>query len=283
MPIENDPAFLRSGKMLFTQKRTLGKTGLRVGPLGLAAGYGAPTRAIEEAFEKGCNYFYWGSMRKPGMAEAIRNICGQGKRDEIVLVLQSYSRSACLMQAFVEKGLRSLGLDHAEILVLGWRDKIPAQKLLDKAIQIKEKGLVRFLGISGHNRKLFPELAKLGIFDLFQVRYNAAHRGAEKEIFALLPPENKPGIVTYTATRWGKLLDPKLTPAGEKTPSASDCYRFVLGHPAVDVCVCGPKNEAQMKEALRTLELGPLNAEEIARMIRIGDHVRAHTIFFEKK
>ena len=269
--------------MLFTQKRTLGQTGLRVGPLGLAAGYGAPTRAIEEAFEKGCNYFYWGSMRKPGMATAIRNICGQGKRDEIVLVLQSYSRSAWLMQTFVEKGLRSLGLDHAEILVLGWRDKIPAQKLLDKAIQIKEKGLVRFLGISGHNRKLFPELAKLGIFDLFQVRYNAAHRGAEKEIFSLLPPDNKPGIVTYTATRWGKLLDPKKMPPAEKTPAAADCYRFVLTHPAVDVCVCGPKNEEQMKGALRTLELGPLNPDEMARMNRIGDHVRAHTMFFEKK
>jgi aryl-alcohol dehydrogenase-like predicted oxidoreductase len=269
--------------MDFTQKRILGKTGLKVGPLGLAAGYGAPTRAVEEAFEKGCNYFYWGSMRKPGMAEAIRNICSQGKRDEIVLALQSYSRSAWLMQMFVERGLKALGLDHAEILVLGWHDKMPAQRLLDKALVLKEKGLVRFLGISGHNRKLFPDLAKLGIFDLFQVRYNAAHRGAEKEIFPLLPVENKPGVVIYTATRWGKLLDPRLTPPGEQTPAAADCYRFVLTHPAVDVCVCGPKNEEQMKEALRTLELGPLNPEEMARMTRIGDHVRAHTMFFEKK
>jgi predicted aldo/keto reductase-like oxidoreductase len=240
--------------MSFDQKRVLGKTGLRVGSLGLAAGYGAPTKAIEEAFEKGCNYFYWGSKRHNGMAEAIRNLCGQGKRDEIVLVLQSYSRSAWLMQAFLEKGLKSVGMDHADILVLGWHDKMPARRLLDKAVQIKEKGLVRFLGISGHNRKLFPELAKLGIFDLFQVRYNAAHRGAEKEIFPLLPAEHRPGIVTYTATRWGKLLDPKKMPPDENPPKASDCYRFVLTNPNVDVCVCGPRNEEQMKEALRTLE-----------------------------
>ncbi|RPI73408.1 MAG: hypothetical protein EHM45_20820 [Desulfobacteraceae bacterium] len=105
----------------------------------------------------------------------------------------------------------------------------------------------------------------------------------KKEIFDLLPAENRPGMVTYTATRWGKLLDPKLTPVGEKTPTAADCYRFVLTNPRVDVCVCGLKNEAQMKEALYTLEHGPLNAEETARMTRIGDYVRAHTRFFEKK
>lgn len=265
--------------MSFDQKRVLGKTGLRVGSLGLAAGYGAPTKAIEEAFEKGCNYFYWGSKRHNGMAEAIRNLCGQGKRDEIVLVLQSYSRSAWLMQAFLEKGLKSVGMDHADILVLGWHDKMPARRLLDKAVQIKEKGLVRFLGISGHNRKLFPELAKLGIFDLFQVRYNAAHRGAEKEIFPLLPAEHRPGIVTYTATRWGQLLKPKKMPAGEKTPRASDCYRFVLSNPAVDVCMAGPKNREEMREAFATLERGPLNEEEMAWMRRVGGHVHARGWF----
>ena len=50
--------------MDFNDKRILGKTGLRVGRLGVACSYGAPTEAFEEAFERGVNYFYWGSMRK---------------------------------------------------------------------------------------------------------------------------------------------------------------------------------------------------------------------------
>ena len=33
------------------KERTLGRTGLSVGRLGLAASYGAPTEAFEEAFE----------------------------------------------------------------------------------------------------------------------------------------------------------------------------------------------------------------------------------------
>lgn len=255
----------------------LGKTGLKAGPLGVAASYGAPTSAFEEAFERGCNYFYWGSMRKDGMREAIRNICRRGKRDDLIIVIQSYSRSAFLMEAFHNRALNSLGVEQAEILILGWHNKRPARKILDRALEMKEKGLYRFLGLSGHNRTLFPKLAAENIFDLFHVRYNAAHRGAETETFPYLRGENRPGVVSYTATRWGQLLNAKKIPPKEAPPSASDCYRFVLSCPEVDLCMCGPKDTAQMREALRTLDTGPLNPEELERMRKIGDYVHAHT------
>jgi len=207
------------------------------------------------------------------MREAIKNICARGKRDELVILVQSYSRSAHLMEVFVNKALRTLGLDHVEILLLGWHNQRPGQKLIDKAMAMKEKGLFRFLALSGHNRKVFPELAREGLFDIFHIRYNAAHRGAEQETFPFLPAGDRPGLVTYTATRWGRLLNPNKMPPGEVPPSAPDCYRFSLSHPAVDVCLCGPKDEAQMKEALKTLTLGPLNKEEMERMRKIGDYL----------
>jgi hypothetical protein len=75
------------------KERILGITGLKVGPLGLAASYGAPAEAFEEAFEKGCNYFYLGSGRhRAGMQRAIRNLCGRGQRDKLVVAIQSYAR-----------------------------------------------------------------------------------------------------------------------------------------------------------------------------------------------
>lgn len=259
--------------MDFSKPTVLGRTGLKVGRLGVAASYGAPTKAFEEAFDKGCNYFYWGSKRTSNMREAIKNICAQGKRDELVILVQSYSRSSLLMESFFEKALRSLALDHVDILLMGWHNRRPAQKLIDKALAMKEKGLFRFLAVSGHNRKLFPELSRETIFDLFHVRYNAAHRGAEQETFPHLPEVGRPGIVTYTATRWGRLLNPDKMPPGEAPPSASHCYRFCLSNRAVDVCLCGPKDEAQMKEALKTLEWGPLNPEEMERIRKIGDYL----------
>jgi predicted aldo/keto reductase-like oxidoreductase len=152
--------------------------------------------------------------------------------------------------------------------------------MLDKCLDMKTKGLYRYLAISSHNRPLFPRLTQDNIFDIFHLRYNAAHRGAETEVFDQLKDQEKPGIVSYTATRWGQLLNPKKVPRGEKPLSASDCYRFVLSNPNVDVCMCGPRDRNQMQEALQSLELGPLSEDELVRVRKIGDYVHTHSTKF---
>ena len=252
----------------------LGRTNLTIGRLGVAASYGAPAKAFEEAFEKGCNYFYWGSGRKKaGMSEAIRNIRKNGKRDKLVIALQTYARNGLLTEAVFARRLKKLGLSKVEILVLGWHNKAPSEKLLERVMKMKEKGLFRYLAMSGHHRALFPKINERSLFDIFQIRYNAAHRGAEEECFPFFTGDNRPGIVSYTATRHGYLLTSKHMPPGEPPLLASDCYRFALSHPSVDVCLCGPKNVHEMQEALKTLELGPLDEKTMARVRRIGDHV----------
>jgi predicted aldo/keto reductase-like oxidoreductase len=258
----------------------LGQTGLKVGRLGVSASYGAPAEAFEEAFERGCNYFYWGSKRKSGMRRAIINICRKGKRDELVILIQSYSRSPFLMEVFFKNALKSIDMDSADVLLLGWHNRLPSQRMLDKCFEMKAKGLFRYLAISSHNRPLFPRLAQDNVFDIFHLRYNAAHRGAESEVFDQLNDPQKPGIVSYTATRWGQLLNPKKVPHGEKPLSSSDCYRFVLSNSNVDICMCGPRDRGQMQEALRSLELGPLSEDESVRVKKIGDYVHEHSARF---
>lgn len=259
--------------MDFKEKRVLGKTGLEVGPLGVSAGYGAPTSALEEAFEKGCNYFYWGSIRRSNMERAIKNICGKGERDKLVVVLQVYNRVSGMMAGSVERGLKKGGLDCADVLLLGWFNSMPSQKIIDAAQSLKDRGLVKYIAVSGHHRPAFPILAESGLFDILHVRYNAAHVGAETEIFPKLPENDRHGMVVYTATSWGKLLKPGKMPPGEKTPRGSDAYRFVLTNPNVDVCMTGPKTTEQMQEALQALERGPMSDEEMAWMRKVGDHV----------
>ena len=62
-------------------------------------------------------------------------------------------------------------------------------------------------------------------------------------------------------------------PPGEQPLTAADCYRFALSHPAVDVCMMGAKNSAQMQANLEVLESGPLEDVERERIERIGRHV----------
>ncbi len=262
--------------MTFHEPVILGRTGLKVGRLGIASGYGAPTAAIEEAFERGCNYVTWGTVikgYKPEMRQALKNIVAKGQRDRLVLAAFTYAHSNFFTERMLRRGLKSAGLDHADVLILGYFSRSVPRRLVEGALRMKEKGLVRFIGLSSHNRKLLGELGRDGAFDVLHLRYNAAHRGAETEIFPLLSADKRPGTVVFTATRWGQLLKPKKMPPGEKPPTAADCYRFVLSHPAVDVCMSGVKTIEQMRENLGLLDAGPMSEDELARMRRIGDHV----------
>lgn len=246
----------------------LGSTGLRVGRLGVAASYGIPARAVEHAFEHGVNYLYWGSRRSTAFADAIRNLRSQ--RDRLVLVIQSFSRIAALVGWSLERALRQLQMDSADVLLLGLWNKPVSTRILDAARKVQERGLVRHLALSSHRRPVLGRLVAAHAFDVFHFRYNAAHTGAETEIFPFLSEQNRPGMVSYTATSWKQLLNPRKIPEGERVPTAADCYRFVLSRPEVDVCMTGPANAAQMDEALAAVRQGPMSETELAWMRRVG-------------
>ena len=266
--------------MNFSEKVTLGRTGLEVSRLGIGSAYGVSENACRRAFDLGVNYFFWGSVRTPGMGIAVRDIA-RTNREDMVVVLECYPRSHRLIKKSMVQGLKSLKIDRADIMLLGWYDTPPGPKVLDAALKLKEEGLYTFLGISSHQRPLFPKYLADGIYDVFHVRYNAAHRGAETEIFPYLPGDNiGPGIVSFTNTRWGDLLKQKNMPAGYTVPQASDCYRFSLTHPNVHVATCGPKNDAEMETALKILETGPMDETELERMRIIGDTVHETKSFF---
>jgi len=250
----------------------LGRTGLSVTRLGIASSYGTNEAMVEEAVDRGVNYLYWGALRTKKMGRGIRNVAHR-KRDDLVIVAHTTTRSPKTLSKVVRKSLRQLGVDCLDVLLLGGHNKRPDPRLIDQVAKLKHEGLIRFSALSGHDRHLFPEIEKDKQIDIFHVRYNAAHRGAEREILDHLPPEDGPGVVSFTNTRWGSLLKSANMPPGEPPPSAADCYRFVLTHPKVHVAVCGPNRMEQLKEDLEALELGPMGEEELDRMRRLGDHV----------
>ena len=178
------------------ERAVLGRTGIEVGRLGLAASYGAPASTVEAGFENGVNYFYWGSIRRGGFGEGLRNLAAQ--RERFLLVTQSYSRMASLVGPSLERALRTLRFDYTDVLLLGlWNDRVPA-RILDACRKLRQRGLVRYLAVSTHNRPLIARLAADPEFDIFHVRYNAVHRGAESEVFPTMSMQGPPGLVSFT-------------------------------------------------------------------------------------
>ncbi len=263
--------------MDFTERVPFGRTGLMVSRIGLASGYGVPTAAIEKAFhEYGVNYFYLSFLKRGHMVRAIHNLAPKHRNELCVVLVWPVKRNLFSLQGLVERWLKKLKIEQADLVVLQDLYEPADQELVDNVHRLKDSGKVRFVGMSSHERPLFGKIARGEVkapVDFFQVRYNAVHTGAEQDIFPHLPQENRPGIVAFTATCWKKLLKPKLMPAGERPLAPTDCYRFVLSHPDVDVCVTGPANAAQMEDNLKALTAGPLDEEEMARVRRIGKHI----------
>jgi len=249
----------------------LGRTGLNVCRLGLASSYGAPASTVERAFDHGVNYFYWGSIRRSRFGDGLRALAQ--RRDRFLLVTQSYSRVASLIGPSLERALRALRFDYTDVLLLGLWNGAPPPRILDACRKLRERGLVRHLAVSTHNRPLVGRLASDARFDIFHMRYNAVHRGAEREVFPHLLVERPPGLVSFTATSWRQLLGHARIPPGEKIPTAADCYRFVLTEPAVNICMTGPANAAQFDQALEALRRGPMAEDELAWMRRVGDAI----------
>jgi hypothetical protein len=106
------------------------------------------------------------------------------------------------------------------------------------------------------------------------IRYNAAHRGAEQEVFGALG-DRKPAIISYTATRWGMLLQPVPRAGYRHGLPAGDCYRFALSHPAVDTVLCAARTPAELAEDVGAALHGPLDEPRLAELRRFGDAVHA--------
>ena len=259
--------------------RTLGRSGLQVSRLGLGSSYGVGEQHVTRAIERGVNYLYWGAMRRDGFGRAIAR-AAKRDRERLCVVVQSYARAAVALGPSVDIALRRLGLEYADVLLLGWWNAPPPRRIVDRALALRDAGKVKTIMVSCHHRPSFAAFIADPAYGALMVRYNAAHRGAETDTFphvtaALDRPDGAPGIVAYTATRWGGLVDPALVPPGEAVPRASDCYRFALSRPEVDVVLSWPRNGYELDEALAALDRGPMSEDELAWMRRVGDGVKA--------
>ncbi|MDH5478502.1 MAG: aldo/keto reductase [Nitrospinota bacterium] len=257
------------------QNRTLGRVGFDVHPLGVGASYGVGAQGIEEAFDRGVNYFYWAWSRRGGMAEGIRRISKKG-REKIFIVITSLAPSEFMIRRSVEGALRALGTDYVDGLQFYVRKDRPLSPgwQLDAALKLREEGKIRHICATGHHRPNFAAFHKEKFMDVFHVRYNAVHRGAETEVFPHLPPKGdpaRPGVVAFTVTCWRKLINASPSRIGGlAVPTAGDCYRFSMSNNNIDVTLCGAANEEQMRHALDAVDKGPMTEDEMEWMRQVG-------------
>lgn len=254
---------------------TLGKTDLRVHRLGLSATYRPGKATIHRALDEGLNYFFAFNIDTQ-MVHVLREVM-PSQRERYVLATGAYNLMFGYpnLRRTLEKRLRQFRTDYIDVfLFLGvTKEKEFPERAREELRRFREEGKVRALGMSTHDRKFAGKLASEDGLDVLMIRYNAAHRGAEEDVFPYLEAHH-PGVVSYTATRWTYLTRrPHVWPKAEPIPTPGMCYRFALSNPHVDVCMTAPSNLKQFEENLRAVREGPLCEEERVFMRRFGDVV----------
>ncbi len=259
-----------------------GPGGWPVHRLGLSTTNRPGERAIRAALDRGVNYLFGYSIDTQ-LTSLMRSI-GPAQREKLILATGGYNWivTHSPLKRALENALRRYRTDYIDVFhflgVMKPRQFPP--RIQDELAALRESGKVRAIAISCHDRPFAGQLSAQGKVDALMVRYNAAHPGAERDVFPHVA-EHKTGIVSYTATRWRRLLSrPRGWPEQDPIATAGQCYRFVLSNPHVQVALTAPSNESQLLDNLREVEQGPLPGVEMAFMRRFGAYVHDHAGWF---
>ena len=268
----------------------LGEERLTVCRLGLATRGNTHLRVedAEHALERGVNYLNW--CGKPdGLSTTVAGL-GERRKD-VVLAVQfkaSGGDEAAREFEWILKQIKSDYLDVATFYYVEsegeWEDIVGPGGAWEILARLKREGALKMIGLTSHQRKFAarwaqetdPETGQRRL-DMLMIRYNAAHRGAETDVFPVSDVLGMP-VVTFTGLRWKDLLGTTPDdPAGFAPPTASDCYRFCLVHDSVAVVLAAPGNREELEEDLAVLDdWGPLGEEAMESIRSHGDRVRKH-------
>jgi len=240
---------------------------------------------VERAIERGVNYLNW-CGHADGLSRAVARM--GSARKKIVVAAQFEARTTQDGERELTLMLEQLETDSIDVLTLyyvesesEWSEMIAPGGVWNYLAEEQKRGRVKLIGLTSHQRALAAHWAQSGKLDLLMIRYNAAHRGAEREIFPIAQQKQIP-VVTFTGLRWKALLQSTPDdPPAFVTPSARDCYRFCLSHPSVSVALMAPENRMELEENLALLDdWRETEAAERAFLADHGDRVKRHAGVF---
>jgi predicted aldo/keto reductase-like oxidoreductase len=266
--------------------RAVGKTGKSVSVVGLGTEYldEKPYPVVEEtikaALDNGVNIM---DVFMPG--EEVRKNIGKalaGQRDKVFIqghicstdANQQYdiSRELPVARKYFEDLLRFLRTDYIDFGMLFFIDSEGdfrgafESPILEYALGLKEKGVIRHLGASSHTAATAKRIVETGLVDLLLFSTNPA--------FDMLPPDDggrirldperaslyrlcesrNVGIHVMKTLGAGKLLSPAYTPLAQPL-TVGQCIHYALTRPAVASALIGCQSRAQVEEAVRYTHL----------------------------
>jgi len=240
---------------------------------------------ITQAVDRGVSYLNW-CGHDDGLAQAVRE--RRFDRDQVVIAVQLHGRTRSSAAREMAKMRRMLGTERIDVVTFyyveeeaEWQEISSPGGALETLVEAQKSGTVRIIGLTTHQRPQGAKWVESGKLDLLMIRYNAAHRGAEKDVFPVTDRLAVP-VVAYTVQRWGALhKGTEDDPAGFVPPPAPEWYRFALASPSVSVVLMAPRDGREMDEDLRLLDdWRPPGPDEFETLYLHGQRVRQRAGLF---
>lgn len=241
------------------EMRVLGRTGLKVTPVGFGCGYTGDASVIERAADLGINYFDTARAYLQGNNERMVGMALKSKRKEIVLSTKSLASTKELALKDLETSLRELRTDYIDIWY--YHDKPSPDKVTEEMIEAqqiaRQQGKVRFSGLSMHanQQQMLPWMAKNGFFDVVLTGYNFAMDPRMDEAIATAAKAGI-GIVAMKVMAGGfralKPSDP-LYARFKQEGTQLAALKWAVSRPHVATTVPGILDMDQLDENLRAM------------------------------
>ena len=217
---------------------------------------------MNHAVELGFNYFdiLTGSEKqREKFGGAIKDI-----RKQMLVAGHFYSRTRDTIESekLFNSFLKLLQTDYVDVLFIQFVDKeddydrIINDGLYELAKRYQEKGIARYIGISGHKTGVAIKAAKSGLFDVMMHPVNlATHaistpfrrgfaQGDKRDELLVTCKQNNVGLLAIKPFWGGKLLKPDQ--AYSATPA--QCIHYCLSQIGVDAVVAGVESTREVDE-----------------------------------
>lgn len=253
--------------------RTLGRTGIEVGVVGMGTEYfqGVPRETVaavvQEALDRGASYIdavYAFPEYRDAIAAGL-----SGRRDKAVIAghlgcavsddgQYRKTKDPLECERYFDDLLRRLDTDHTEPVALQWIDSERELKqamrpggVLDVAKRLEQQGKARYVGLSAHKVPVALTAVQSGEFDMLMFPVNMAWNVIPGRNELLEECERQGvAVVAMKPYAGGRLFQEK----GPEPVTPTKCLSYVLDQRAVAVAVPGMKSVDELRAALAYVE-----------------------------
>ena len=161
--------------------------------LGLA-GQSIDAVTVLLAFAEGINYFFFYNLESENFLGGLKSLL-LTNREQVLVATGSEDRDISSLRHYLDSVRHRLDVDRVDVFFAEYvspaDDMTQVQVLLDELRLWKDSGVVRYVGVTTHNRAIALEMIEHHQCDVLMHCYNMAHRKAEEDV---LPAAQKVGI-----------------------------------------------------------------------------------------